>query len=415
MAQPERFQPIPLATVALLCCLLLFVSVSTHAQTLTVLHNFTGGADGLDPATTLVLDRGGNLYGTSLNGENGYGGVVFKLTHRGSSWTFDTLHNFVRTEGVNPVGVTLGPDGNLYGANSGGGGTGCGVAGCGTIFKLTPPARFCGSVDCVWPATILSTLTGATGDQPLAPPTFDQAGSLYGTTAYGGSSNWGLVYELSSTRGSWTYSPIYSFGQLGNGYIPYSGVVFDAAGNLYGTTIIGGAFNLGAIYEMTPSGSGWTEKLLYSFPGGPAGMEPIGGLAIDSAGNLYGTTWRGGEGSNCTPGCGTVFQLSYADGGWNLTTLYSFTNAYGDAQPEGSLTMDAAGNLYGTTTGYNSPGNVFKLTRTSGVWTYTSLHQFGPDGVNPYSAVTVDASGNLYGTASSGGTHGFGTAWEITP
>ena len=188
---------------------------------------------------------------------------------------------------------------------------------------------------------------------------FDQAGNLYGTTILGGSAGVGAVYELTP---SGTESVLWSFtGGQQDGSYPWSGVIFDGSGNLYGTTTAGGneacVGGCGTVYKMTPSGSGWTEKPIYYFTGGSDGAGPYGGLIFDQKGNLYGTTFTGGSGG------GTVFELS-PPGDWTtLTVLYSFT---GNGGPDGSLTMDAAGNLYGITASNDCPGcstygDVFEL------------------------------------------------------
>jgi len=398
---------------------------AAHAQTFTVLYSFTGGADGESPEL-LTIDRAGNLYGTSGGGADGYGGVLFKLSHMGSGWTFAPLHNFVRSEGIAPIGPTIGPDGNLYGVNNQGGGQGCGQQGCGTVFKVAPPPNRCTTVLCPWPATVLYEFTGGSdGKNPLSAVTFDQAGNLYGT-APGGSTGYGVVYELSPSSGGWQ-SVIYTFQGGGDGGAPEAGVILDAAGNLYGATYGGGTRNTGTIFQLSQSGSGWVKNTLYSFQDDPGGVFPDGSLIFDQSGNLYGTTGGGGDSnSNCPGGCGTVFSLSPSNGGWVHTVLYSFTGDYGDENPNASLTIDAAGNLYGTTTGSSDTapyGNVFKLAPSSGGWIYTSLHEFtdGTDGGHPYSSAVMDANGNLYGTATIGGKGsdcnglGCGVVWEVTP
>jgi len=190
------------------------------------------------------------------------------------------------------------------------------------------------------------------------------------------------------------------------------GVIFHKAGNLYGTTISGGANECGVVFQLTPSASGWAESPLYAFQCGIDG-SPAAGVVFDSSGNLYGATYTGGSG-----GGGTVFELTPSNGSWSFTVLYSFTgnSACG---PESNLTMDQAGNLYGTTVcdGAYGYGSVFKLKASGGGWTYTSVYDFkgGADGSYPNSGVLFDANGNLYGTASSGGAHGYGVVFEITP
>jgi uncharacterized repeat protein (TIGR03803 family) len=199
---------------------------------------------------------------------------------------------------------------------------------------------------------------------------------------------------------------------------PNRGVVFDQAGNIYGTTIEGGNSYLGTVFQLTHLQYGWNESLLYQFNNGTSGENPDGRLLIDDAGNLYGTTSYGGVG-----GCGTVFELTPAGGGWNFSILYNISGGSGSCGPTAGLIMDAAGNLYGTTsrTGAYGHGAVFKLTLIDGAWTYTSLHDFtgGNDGSWPGELI-MDANGNLYGTAYFGAGQqchgsGCGVVFEITP
>jgi len=402
---------------------------AVNAQTYTVLHSFTGGGDGGDPGTNLVMDRAGNLYGTTYSaGSDSFGGV-FKLVHGRTGWVLYPLYAFTGTDGSSPQGLIMGPDGSLYGTNSGGGGGGsCGGAGCGTVFKLTPPATVCKSAECSWSATILHHFTGqADGGTPLGALVY-QAGNLYGTTRFGGSAGSGVVYELSPSNGGWTETVLYTFSGSNDGGNPYGGVVFDSAGNLYGTASCCTFFGTDNVFELSPSGSGWTETVLSNFGpyGGLQPYSPLAGLIRDSAGNLYGTANQGGSSR-----LGAVFSLSPANGGWIMTSLYSFTADYGDEYPAfASLFMDAAGNIYGTTPGLygNSPGadygNIFQMTPSNGGWSYNNLYSFtgGSDGAYPFSTVIMDGSGNLYGTTYGGGTvnvracnGGCGVVWEITP
>jgi uncharacterized repeat protein (TIGR03803 family) len=193
-------------------------------------------------------------------------------------------------------------------------------------------------------------------------------------------------------------------------------VIFDQAGNLYGTANRGGTYGWGTVFQLVPSGSGWVENTLYDFTGqGSDGCNPGGGLIFDQSGNLYGATpWCGAY------GYGMVFELSpNGNGGWTETVLYSWPTANTYGGPQASLTMDSVGNLYGTTTGDGTydAGNVFKLTPYMKTWIYTDLHDFtgGSNGGNPISNVVFDAQGNLFGTATSGGANGHGVVWKITP
>lgn len=253
---------------------------------------------------------------------------------------------------------------------------------------------------------------GTDGGDPQGDLTFDQSGNIYGTTTSGGV-GYGVVYELTPSSEGWVQNVLYSF-QGGDGVGPYGGVVFDPAGNLYGVTLLGGPYGSGTVYQLSPSGTGWREKVLYGFTGGSDGNEPYGGLIIDAKGNLYGTTIFGGD-----PECGTVFELTPAAGlDWTFNQLYAFQSGSCYSGSWDKLSMDAAGNLYGTIySGGFGCGSVFKLTPSAGSWTYASLHDFtcGDDGANPISIVTFDENGNLYGTAKAGGRYGDGVVWEITP
>jgi uncharacterized repeat protein (TIGR03803 family) len=242
---------------------------------------------------------------------------------------------------------------------------------------------------------------------------FDESGNIYGTAINGGNLNSGVVYELTRAGGGWTGTVLYAPGSNAN---PYGGVVFDNVGNLYGATYQGGFGGAGTVYQLSPSGSGWTGRTLVQFYGAD-GATPIGGLIIDPSGNLYGTTSSGGD------RYGTVFELTPADGGWTFNTLYRFLLGAANGGPQAKLVMDAAGNLYGTTyaDGAYGYGSVFKLTPGSAGWTQTVLHDFtgAADGAFPVSNLVFDASGNLYGTTWFGGSptcsQGCGVVFEIVP
>jgi uncharacterized repeat protein (TIGR03803 family) len=231
-----------------------------------------------------------------------------------------------------------------------------------------------------------------------------------------GTGEFGTVYEISPSGGGWTASQIAWVGDEGTN----AGLVIDAAGNLYG--VAGGpARSNGEVFELSPSSSGWTETTLYSFTGGSDGSVPVGGLVFDNAGNLYGSTSNGGSG-----GGGTVFELSPSGAGWTFNLLCSLQGT-GYSGPQSSLTLDSQGNLYGTTYsgGQHGGGSVFKATRNGNNWVCTDLHDFEQDGngVSPIAGVTLDSQGNLYGTTAYGGlkepdycgTDGCGMVWEITP
>jgi uncharacterized repeat protein (TIGR03803 family) len=388
------------SVMAILFVLTFVVNDSVQAQTFNVIHSFTGQTDGANPLAGLTMDATGTLYGTTLvGGPYLNSGTVFKLAHRPSGWVLTPLHYFNRNEdGASPkAGVIFGPDGTLYGT----------TYDPGSVFNLKPPANVQTSALSFWTESLFYLQEGT---NPRSGLVFDQAGNLYGTTAYGSRCD-GTVYELTPSAGGWTESVVHCFSALNDGYRPWSGVVFDQSGNLYGTTYWGGPYSVGTVFELSPSASGWTETVLHNFEGGNDGENPIGGLIVSASGNVYGTTPTGG-----TYGGGTVFELRSLNGTWVYTVLYNFSGAKG---PEASLSIDADGNLYGTS--YNGGtygwGSVFKLTPSGGGWIYTSLHDFtaGNDGSRPVSDVIFDVQGNLYGTAELNGAYGRGIVWEITP
>ncbi len=391
---------------------LLTLVATAHAQTITVLHAFTNGNGGAQPYGGVTLDHGGNLYGTTY----GYpeAGTVYKLSHKGSGWILDTLYVFNHPNDPTEVmsGVVFGPDGTLYGTGSTGGANGMGA-----IYNLRPPANFCPTISCPWTLTNIYSFTGGSdGARPAyGNLVFDSAGNIYGTARLGGGAGCGTVFKLTRSGNSWTETVLYSFNGTNDGCGPQSGVTFDSAGNLYGTTFYGG-INYGNVYELSPSGSGWNETSIYNFTGGNDGGLPIGGVAFDGQGNLYGTTAVDGSGGN-----GTIWELSPANGSWVFTLLHSFGGGLADTGPYAGLTLDAAGNFYGTSSlADNGNGEVFKLTPTDGGWTFTAFDFNASNGAQPIGGVSIDAQGNLYGTAATGGNMtecfgGCGVVWEITP
>jgi uncharacterized repeat protein (TIGR03803 family) len=407
--------------------LTLGMTQSAPAQTYTVIHNFTGGGDGANPWGGLAIDGSGSLYGTTLHGAAGFGGV-FKLKRSASGFTLNPLYKFSGgSDGAGPVsGVVFGPNGTLYGTAHAGGEQNCTIfeyPGCGLVFNLRPQASFCRSVLCPWTETVLYRFTGGTdGANPWGNVTFDHSGNLYGTAEFGGiascSNGCGTVFELMPSGGSWTETVLYSFTNGSDGWHPYAGVTFDTSGNLYGTNFWAAAGGCqgqgcGTVYQLTPSGSGWTQNTIYAYQGGSDGGLPVGGVIFDPSGNLYTTTLSYGAG-----GTGTVVELSPSNGNWTFNLLSSLSGGTRSG-PEANLVMDQAGNLYGTAiyAGVHAEGVVFKLTLSGGTWIYTSLHDFtaGSDGGGPVSNVVFDANGNLYGTATVGGSAGKGVVWQITP
>jgi uncharacterized repeat protein (TIGR03803 family) len=400
---------------SLLFLFMLIAGVSAHAQTFGVIHTFSGGGDGYQPAAGVTVDQGGNLYGTTSDYAGP--GTVFQMKYKNGSWILNTLLTFNFYDGIIPQGrPVFGPGGAIYGTTTEGGGNinYCGEFNCGAVYSLRPSRTICHSVSCPWTPTLVYAFTGPDGNQPyFVDPVFDSAGNIYGTTTSGGPSYAGNVFQLTrSVGGGWTATSIHDF-NITDGLFPVSGVVLDATGNIYGMVEGGGAYGPGAVYRLSHSGSGWTYTAIYSFTGGTDGSSPIGGLVFDQAGNLYGTTATAGAG-----GGGTVFELSPSGGDWNFTLLYSFSGS-GLNGPYDSPTLDSAGNLYGTTYGNGAfgYGSVFKLTHNNGSWIYTDLHDFtnGNDGGNPIGGVSLDANGNLFGTTVFGGNNNNGVVWKTTP
>ena len=396
------------SSVALLlgCVLLILIVQPARAQTLTVLHTFSG-PDGLYPYSGVTLDRAGNLYGTTYGGGASQAGTVYQLKRAGASYIHNQLHAFTGgSDGGQPWGgVIFGPDGALYGTTTTGG-----FEEAGTVFSLRPPVTICRSVLCPWTETVLYNVGNFGGVEPAyGQVVFDSAGNIYGTTAFGGTGGYGDVYELSRSGNSWAGTQLYSFGDPDAQY-PAHNAMLDSQGNLYGTTDGGGLDSAGAVFQLMHSGSGWSENILANFAAEGSGVGGYGatGLIMDGAGNLYGGTL----GADNT--AASVFELSRSGNSWQFTVLHSFTTGLACW---GSLVLDNNGNLYGTTysLGTHGMGNIFKLSPSGGGWTYTDLYDFSNsgDGENPTGDLSIDASGNIYGTNL--GENGYGVVWKLTP
>jgi uncharacterized repeat protein (TIGR03803 family) len=383
------------------------------------LHKFTGGKDGANSYANLISDAEGNLYGTTAYGGAYADGTVFELTPQGNGkWAEKVLHDFNGKDGCVPeAGLTLDAAGNLFGTTSYGG-SGANVycvgdyPGNGTVFELTPTANG------EWTEEVLHKFKndGKDGYYPAASLTFDARGNLYGTTQWGGVNKVGTVFELTRGKnGTWTEKVLHSFLKEAD---PQANLIFDRAGNLFGTTN-GGGNNCngdvpgGAVFELTPGANGkWAERVIHWF-NCTDGAGPVAGLIFDTAGDLYGTTYWGGVSSfDCdNSSCGVAFELIPGAGGnWTEKVLHRFHDYAADGvNPASNLIFDAAGNLYGTAGGgAYRVGTVFQLARSkNGTWTEKVLHNFdGKTGSGPAAALILDAVGNLYGTASAGGNYG---------
>jgi hypothetical protein len=365
-----------------------------------------------------------------------FGAVLMTVSIASATWNEKVLYSFQGLpDGSLPVGaVVFDPAGNLYGATTEGGSSSCiSVAQCGTVYKLAPPAQTGGP----WTETVLYVFKGNAskdGASPAGGLVIDAAGNLYGTTAYGGTGNCvvlgtlmgcGTVFKMTPPKfkgGKWTEKVIYSFPTAKQGFLAAGDLVFDSAGNLYGATVFGGGYGTtcdaaykycGAVFKLSPpviQGGKWTEQTLHGFRSGTDGANPNGGLVLDSKGNVYGTTFGGGnESGQCgTGGCGTAFELKpplIKGGAWTEKVLHRFNYNTSDASnPMAGFIIDLKGNLYGTSMsgGPGPGGTMFRLSpsKTLGTWTETILHGFNGNGggYDPEGALIFDASGNLYGT-----------------
>ena len=411
--------------VVLLLALAIVTGCGASAQTFSIIYSLPVSAN--TPWGSLTMDAAGNIYGTTTQSHT-QSGTAFELKKWSGSWLFSSLITFTQPDGITPdAGLTIGPGGALYGTTIDGG-----TYNAGTVYALRPPQTFCRSVNCAWSRTVVYSF-GAPGDAAypyLGNLVFDAAGNMYGTTSEGGVFNMGAVFELvRAGGGNWTERVLYSFAGGSDGSGPATGIAFDAAGNLYGTTEGGGNSGCGnsgcgTVYKLTPSGSGWAETVLHKFSGVSDGNDPVGGVIFDRSGNMYGSTAQGGPNQG-----GTIFELSPNGAGWNYSLLYVLTEGeYGPGGgPTGSLVLDSSGALLGTTLllGEYSVGNIFKLTHQGGNWIYTDLHDFIPfdneDGEEPIGTPILDSSGNLYGTTTGGGAIECsfevqcGTVWKLTP
>ncbi len=443
-------RPLSRSICRMLTLALIAAGPALSAQHYKVIHQFTGAVDGAGPYGDLVMDPAGNLYGTTtVNGPQNCGnlvcgGTVFELSKVSGGWKRTVLHSFAGADGAYPqAGMVLDSAGNLYGTTSLGG-VGC-QNGCGVLFELSP------STSGTWTYTILRKFTDTdnNGTSPNGNLIIDASGNLYGTTSQGGDFNTGggngcgVVFELTNGTSGWTETVLHTFSGA-DGCLSHGGVIFDGAGNLYGTTTDGGnissnnclpTLGCGTVFKLSPTSGGWTETVLYKFTGSIDGNQPNGSLVLDGSGNLYGVTTSGGTDSGCSTvapfGCGLVFKLSSSSSGWSETVIHTFqrtvNNAagYGGGLPHSNLTFDSAGNLYGTASaGGRGFGVVFKLSPDSNPqgWKEHVVRAFygSTDGSNPYSGVIFDAAGNLFGTTVSGGNtsicSGFcGVVFEITP
>jgi uncharacterized repeat protein (TIGR03803 family) len=410
-----------------------------------VLYAFQGGADGWYPYAGLLAENG-QFYGTTEGGGSSNNGTVFRISPSG---TKTILYNFQGGgDASDPAaGLIAGPGGVLYGDTLAGGGSGACASGpgCGTVYELVPSGS--GYAEKV----IYAFQGGSDGAFPGGDLLLDQSGALYGTTLTGGgnapcsdppsyTTGCGTVFKLTPSSSGFTESILHSFQDGNDGGNPRAALIADSTGALYGTTQYGGSSasgctppsgnaGCGTVFKLTPSGSSYTESILYSFQGGTDGAVPRSALHAGKNGTLIGTTNRGGEEGSSTGSHGTVFELVPSGSGYSERIIFSFdsTNA---AFPydENGLYADGNGNLYGTAArGGARCGVVFKLAPSGSSFSYKQLHSFSgsreDDGCEPLASLTADSSGSLYGTTFFGGPRkfrrnhrsGFGTIFKISP
>jgi len=390
-----------IVSLALWMVVIVLAAMPVQAGSETVLWSFKSGDWGYPLGQ--LLRESNSLFGTGVGQSPGYG-QVFELTQSGGTWTESQPLKFNNVDGALPAaGLIQDSTGALYGTTQSGD-----AYGDGNVFQL----KYSGGA---WSEKTIWAFGGSgDGAGPACDLIMDGSGALYGTTYGGGASSAGTVFQLSQSGGTWTENILYSFAGGSDATNPYSGLLMDSSGSLYGTTYNGGTNGVGAVYELSESGGVWTEQVLHSFGGGSDGLNPNGGLVMDKKGALYGTAKYGGKHK-----FGIVFQLNKSGGTWNENILYNFGGADG-AGPYARLLRSGSTTFYGTTVdgGANNEGAVFVLFKSGGVWGEAVVYSFGGssgDGTYPFSALIKDSSGNLYGTTENGGAHGYGTVYEVVP
>ena len=399
-------------TVLVLASVILCCSLTFGVQE-KILYNF-GTGDGYYPYGTLIFDASGNLYGTTYAGGKYYDGTVFKLTkNQDGTWTESVLYNFAGGEfdGMYPTaGLTFDSQGNLYGTTNAGGhgsqGT-CWPRGCGIVFQLIPQGNG------TWQENVLMGfgLDPQYGINPWSGVVLDQAGNVYGTS-FGGTSGYGVIFELTpNLNGTWDSSVLYNFtGGDDGGFV--NGLAIDGANDLYTFASNGGQNHAGTVFKLAPEPGGkWTGSVLYTFKGGEAGISPAGTPLFDSSGNLYGAT-------QSVQTSATIFKLTPKPAGpWGHTVVHRFRFSPDGYNPDGILSFDPFGSLYGTTTygGKSGIGTVFRLSPVDGGVRYSRFSFDVSNGEYPLSGVVFDQTGNLYGTTDEGGNPPYGVVYEITP
>jgi uncharacterized repeat protein (TIGR03803 family) len=389
------------------------LALTAWASTEKVLWNFKSGTDGSEPwSNYFISDAKGNLYAATAAGGTYSAGTVFMLSPAGKETVLYEFKGQTNRDGAYPHGrLAFDANGEIYGTTQGGG-----INGTGTVYRLSPKSG--GG----WTEKVIYNFsaTGADGTAPSAGMTIAADGTMYSTAPDGGAFEAGTVFSLKKTSKGWKQTVIQNLNGSSNGGFPYEGLMMDTAGNLYGAAPTGGASGQGVIYRLSLTKKGWVETVLHSFTGqngDGAGLYWID-LISDKTGNIYGATSFGG-----TNGTGTVWELVYSTTkkSYSESILYEFgASGSGDGNnPYGGLAMDSKGNLYGTTL-YGGPSNIgtfYKLTKQGKTWKETILHTFvgANDGNEPTGNPYIDATGRLYGMTQTGGKSNLGIVYRITP
>ena len=379
-----------------------------------VLYSFSGSPDGAEPMSGVVYQAPNTDLGfgtTLMGGDANNDGTVYGLTEgKKNVWKESVLYTFKGanySDGSEPAGITgiiersqQAPDAIVTTVAGG-------TSNNGTVVELTP------SSSVPWTERFIYSFRGTPdGANPYGPVIADKAGNLYGTTSAGGKSGAGTVYRMSLEGSSYIETVLYSFRSGTDGDHPYSGLIIDEKGALYGTTVEGGATGSGTVFKLAPSGSGYTESILYSFQGPPndgaepyGGLTPVGTLPLTANGHVIGMSSSGGN-----QGYGTIYQLTLSGSHAKETVLWNFGTVSGDgAYPYGNACTDKKGVIYGTTRaggsgGSSGLGTFFTLTPSSSTYKESVYSFTGANGANPYAGPSVDSKGNLYVTTASGGS-----------
>ena len=406
MKLPTNFPMSAIATTAVF-----FLSLAAATATTTEVIFSCEEDEGEYADTDLETDSAGNIYGTTVLGGDFGGGTVFQLSPTPTGWVQTVLYSFTGgADGGEPYkGVTIDGKGNLYGTAVTGGSGSC-EGGCGVLYKLTNSGG-------KWTHTVVHAFTGGyDGSGPGARVTLDPSGNIYGMTPTGGAYGLGTIYKVRQDNKASDLQVIHAFTGGADGAAGSAGRMILRHGHIYGAVTAGGTYGSGVVFELRPRGRGeWDFRTIYSFRGQPDGVFPYGALLFDHLGNIYGTTYYGGEN-----GIGSVYQLSpRAIGEWNESVLYSFQEGSDGNSPISNLVDDGVGNLYGTTSeGGLGRGTIFKLSPTgNGQWIETVVHAFQgpPDGGFAYNGMVVDAFGNFYGATVHGGDEDDGAVYKFTP